>query len=222
MRLWHQALIPHLPRAQLLGQHRECCALRGLGWGKKHATVNYVFEHPLAWLEEYHGLVMHEMCKRSYKVDPKWGISGYRGKNVSGQVHYGYLPLTKRKVYPEHDYVYLEECLNNLAAKGIQLNTFGIVFGYLAETFNNNLHGLSRRVNEMNEKLQKKPINRIARYKTALQMMAAGTRKFKASIKHIEMLHNEEFDKELERLIYEQQKFFRDVGRALRNEEKAK
>ena len=29
MRLWHQALIPKLPRPQLLGQHRECCALRG-------------------------------------------------------------------------------------------------------------------------------------------------------------------------------------------------
>ena len=28
MRLWHQDLIPKLPRPQLLGQHRECCALR--------------------------------------------------------------------------------------------------------------------------------------------------------------------------------------------------
>ncbi len=40
MRLWHYQLIPHLPCQQLLGQHRECCALRGKGWGKKHATVN--------------------------------------------------------------------------------------------------------------------------------------------------------------------------------------
>ena len=45
MRLWHQDLIPKLPRPQLLGQHRECCALRGNGWGKKHATVNYVFDY---------------------------------------------------------------------------------------------------------------------------------------------------------------------------------
>ena len=29
MRLWHQDLLPLLPRAQLLGQHRECAALRG-------------------------------------------------------------------------------------------------------------------------------------------------------------------------------------------------
>ena len=34
MRLWHEELISKLPRQQLLGQHRECCALRGNGWGK--------------------------------------------------------------------------------------------------------------------------------------------------------------------------------------------
>jgi len=45
MRLWHYKLIPHLPRQQLLGQHRECCAMRGKGWGKKHSTVDYVFSH---------------------------------------------------------------------------------------------------------------------------------------------------------------------------------
>ena len=45
MRLWHETLIPLLPRQQLLGQHREVAALRGKGWGKKHATVDYVFTH---------------------------------------------------------------------------------------------------------------------------------------------------------------------------------
>ena len=39
MRLWHEALISKLPRQQLLGQHRECCALRGAGWGRKHSVV---------------------------------------------------------------------------------------------------------------------------------------------------------------------------------------
>ena len=34
MRLWHEALISKLPRPQLLGQHRECCALRGNGWAE--------------------------------------------------------------------------------------------------------------------------------------------------------------------------------------------
>ena len=43
MRLWHEEIIHLLPKNQLLGQHRECCALRGNGWGKKHKTVDYVF-----------------------------------------------------------------------------------------------------------------------------------------------------------------------------------
>ncbi|HEL0091716.1 TPA: hypothetical protein TT920_002046, partial [Streptococcus equi subsp. zooepidemicus] len=56
MRLWHQDLISKLPRPQLLGQHRECCALRGNGWGKKHATVNYVFDYSPYRLYAYHRL----------------------------------------------------------------------------------------------------------------------------------------------------------------------
>ena len=47
MRLWHEKLIPILPDAQLLGQHRECAALRGNGWGKKHSTVDYIYLTPL-------------------------------------------------------------------------------------------------------------------------------------------------------------------------------
>ena len=69
MRLWHQTLIPLLPRAQLLGQHRECAALRGAGWGRPHATVNYVFTHSPYKLYLYHALIMDEMEKRGYKPD---------------------------------------------------------------------------------------------------------------------------------------------------------
>ncbi|MFP9126015.1 pyrimidine dimer DNA glycosylase/endonuclease V, partial [Enterococcus faecalis] len=54
MRLWHEKLISKLPRQQLLGQHRECCALRGNGWGKKHATVDYVFHYSPYRLFQYH------------------------------------------------------------------------------------------------------------------------------------------------------------------------
>ena len=72
MRLWHQDLIPKLPRPQLLGQHRECCALRGNGWGKKHATVNYVFDYSPYRLYAYHRLIMKEMTARGYKVSPEW------------------------------------------------------------------------------------------------------------------------------------------------------
>ena len=75
MRLWHQDLISKLPRPQLLGQHRECCALRGNGWGKKHATVNYVFDYSPYRLYAYHRLIMEEMTARGYKVSPQSGGS---------------------------------------------------------------------------------------------------------------------------------------------------
>ena len=54
MRLWHRDLLPLLDRQRLLAQHRECAALRGLGWGKKHATVDYVFTHESVLLVAYH------------------------------------------------------------------------------------------------------------------------------------------------------------------------
>ena len=82
MRLWHQTLIPLLPRAQLLGQPRECAALRGAGWGRPHATVNYVFTHSSDKLYLYHALIMEEMEKRGYKLDPLWKDPLYRGKAV--------------------------------------------------------------------------------------------------------------------------------------------
>ncbi|MBR6678756.1 MAG: hypothetical protein IKL58_00335 [Phascolarctobacterium sp.] len=81
-------------------------------------------------------------------------------------------------------------------------------------------------INEILEKakvLEPKPrktLNRDACYKTGLQVLAAGTRKYKAAKKHIDKLGNEEFNKELNRLIYEQEKFHKEVARALRQEQR--
>lgn len=79
MRLWHQDIIELLPRQQLLGQHRECCALRGNGWGRKHETVDYVFRYSPYRLFAYHQLVMEEMMERGYRVSKEWLIAEYRG-----------------------------------------------------------------------------------------------------------------------------------------------
>ena len=130
MRLWHEKLIPHLPRQQLLGQHRECCALRGAGWGKSHSTINYVFDHPIEWLWLYHLRVMEEMLNRGYKPDYSWLQITYRGKNTPSIVysessHPNIDELNTKlssTIYPEHDKEYLEECLNNLRSKGIYIN----------------------------------------------------------------------------------------------------
>lgn len=120
MRLWHYKLIHHLPRQQLLGQHRECCALRGKGWGKKHATVDYVFKHPYEILYGYHCTVMLEMMDRGYKINPKWFDATYRGLIVG----YDFSVNTKLEIfdYPEHNDQYYQECLDNLKAKGVVLN----------------------------------------------------------------------------------------------------
>lgn len=127
MRLWHQKLISLLPRQQLLGLHREVCALRGKGWGKKHSVVDYVFTHIPEKLVAYHFIVMDEMERRGYKPDKIWRNINHRGKVLGEQIGwcddvlvdiwYNY----KGNIYEEHNEAYLKECLDNLAAKGIKI-----------------------------------------------------------------------------------------------------
>ncbi|SET17119.1 Pyrimidine dimer DNA glycosylase /DNA-(apurinic or apyrimidinic site) lyase [Oceanobacillus limi] len=127
MRLWHELLLSKLPRQQLLGQHRECCALRGNGWRKPHATVNYVFNYSPYRLFLYHEKVMNEMEQRGYQVDQMWKIPSYRGKNCpphdQDTLRLGddRFPI-QAPIYPEHDDTYYRECVDNLNAKGILLN----------------------------------------------------------------------------------------------------
>ena len=132
MRLWHQSLIPKLPRQQLLGQHRECCALRGKGWGRKHATVNYVFEYNPARLVAYHYLIMNEMEKRGYHPNKIWYEIDYRGSALGDETFWcnqatmlGFLDGAENHnyiIYPEHNDLYLKECIENLKQKGVEIN----------------------------------------------------------------------------------------------------
>ena len=135
MRLWHQKLIPYLPRQQLLGQHRECCALRGKGWGKKHATVDYVFTHDPARLVAYHHLAMNEMERRGYHPDTTWRNGTWRGSTlgesteelwkkcrVNAVVYMLAAEKTGAMIYPEHNDEYLRECIDNLRDKGIDVS----------------------------------------------------------------------------------------------------
>ena len=132
MRLWHQSLIKHLPRQQLLGQHRECCALRGKGWGKNHSVVNYVFEHDPAHLVAYHRLVMDEMKARGYNPNEIWYKPNYRGitldfvENWVSEIDVFGLHCSAKEydyiIYPEHNDEYLQECIENLKGKGIDIN----------------------------------------------------------------------------------------------------
>jgi uncharacterized protein (TIGR02328 family) len=117
MRLWHVDLIPKLPRQQLLGQHRECCALRGKGWGKRHSTVDYVFKYPISKLFCYHKKVMDEMQRRGYSVSEEWKLPQYRGKELC--IDDSILDAWDGACYPEHNDKYFQECIENLKRKGI-------------------------------------------------------------------------------------------------------
>ena len=131
MRLWHQSLIPLLPRQQLLGQHRECCALRGRGWGRKQSTVDYVFKYDKSHLVAYHFLVIREMKERKYNVAKEWEYVNYNGKvlGFSGTdmilikvaILISMVELVGNFIYKEHDEKYLKECKRNLKLKGIKI-----------------------------------------------------------------------------------------------------
>ena len=127
MRLWHQVLIPYLDNKRLCAQHRECCALRGKGWGRKHATVDYVFKYDLAHLYAYHLIVMHEIIShrsRDFKIDGNWFRRTYRGKNLpaASLTEVGiFVDNGNKLIYAEHDDRYLKECLLNLKSKGAEL-----------------------------------------------------------------------------------------------------
>ena len=130
MRLWHEKLIPHLPRQQLLGQHRECCALRGAGWGRNHSVVNYVFEHLPDRHVAYHWHIMDEMEHRGYHPDKIWDNVNYRGKTLGVQEGWCEEDIVDmwhnlpegQLIYPEHNDAYLTECIENLRGKGIEIN----------------------------------------------------------------------------------------------------
>lgn len=120
MRLWHEELLNKLPRQQLIGQHRELCALRGNGYEQNHSTVNYVWEYSKERLIAFHLKVMKEMENRGYNPSPEWYNLKYRGKNCDNwndvderKVYY----YQKNKCYPEHNDKYLRECVDNLFEK---------------------------------------------------------------------------------------------------------
>ena len=96
------------------------CLLYTSGWGRRHATVDYVFTHSPYRLYVYHRLIMEEMASRGYRVGPEWLDKNYRGKACPP---YEDLPEEKlgNPIYSEHDARYYEECLDNLREKGIEL-----------------------------------------------------------------------------------------------------
>ena len=124
MRLWHQSLLSKLPQKQLCGQWRECAALLGNGWGKKHSVVNYVFNHSESFLVAYSILVFFEMKRRGYNPNSKMMrnqlLKRYSEEEADKFIILG-KDISQRGliIYKEHDNNYLKECILNLKNKGI-------------------------------------------------------------------------------------------------------
>lgn len=124
MRLWHESLIPHLDRQRLLGLNREVCALRGLGWGRKHSTVDWAFKYNPFRLYIYHTLVRQEMKDRGYKPGVEWGDMYYRGKRSEvWSKEEIQIERIESPIFPEHNYDYLVNEIELLKNKGIDVST---------------------------------------------------------------------------------------------------
>ena len=147
MRLWHYKLIPYLPDVktsghkklnQLGGQHRECCMMRGIGWGLNHSVVNYVWKYSYFTLVAYHIInVIRELEERGFNIDINWKLSMYRGKKLRIQESM-YSSFIKGEYisdgeYPEHNDRYLDDCINNLAQKGILVDKQKVIENRLRE-----------------------------------------------------------------------------------------
>jgi len=120
MRLWHEVLLPYISKQRLLGQHRECCAMRGKGWGRPHSTVDYVWSHPYACLFRYHLIVCQLLIhEHSVNVDTDWLDPRYRGTILRYASPLSVLPWDQHAyVYPEHNTNYLLECCRLLRERG--------------------------------------------------------------------------------------------------------
>lgn len=112
MRLWHAALLPYLPDAQLKGQLRELVAILH-DWCRQgrtnHLLINRVMEYPKEEFAQYFVLFQREWRRRY-------------GKDVSDKIRQEFAafapPEAKTEVYAAwHNRQYLRVCMANLYEK---------------------------------------------------------------------------------------------------------
>lgn len=115
MRLFHYALIPVLPKAQLISQWRECLAIKRQ-WEKgtlKHRLVSYVMDYDRRYFGNYVIDITHEMYKRNIKFQDKFLV-----EILDFCTEHNWMVNTGN--YPEHNDRYLKQCLYNLEEKAMR------------------------------------------------------------------------------------------------------
>lgn len=117
MRLWHKDLIPVLPRHQLLGQWRECCAIAKsiMKTGSpNHILVNKILEYPNEHFYCYSKKIVLELDKRGYK--PHW--NNFTRYFYMGEDILGYIFVSGDELFEGwHNNRYLIQCYYNLQEK---------------------------------------------------------------------------------------------------------
>lgn len=121
MRLWHKDLIPVLPKKQLLGQWRECCAIArniAVHGTPKHLLVNKVMAYPLELdFYMYGEMVIAELKKRGYTIN-SLSLNNYYEHLQAACNNAAYKWDPDHEVFAGwHNDKYLLQCFYNLQEK---------------------------------------------------------------------------------------------------------
>lgn len=137
MRIWHKDLVPILPRAQLVGQWRECCLIARhiqVYGTPNHILVNKVMKYPMIHFITFCNLVQWTMRKNGYSP------SNLTIRNIEDEI--GISPMDD---YVPHDILfegwhndkYLYQCFANLEEKrdcgGISYEEWELLDNYISE-----------------------------------------------------------------------------------------
>lgn len=110
MRLWHKDLISVLPKNQLIGQWRECCAIAKAiaeNGTTNHILINKIVDYPVDHFYTYCKLIELEMLNRNYKI-----TSNSIQKIFRNPWYY------INNIFPNwHNDRYLKQCYYNLQEK---------------------------------------------------------------------------------------------------------
>lgn len=118
MRLWHKDLIEVLPRQQLLGQWRECCAIAkniSTKGTPGHLLVNKIMGYDIEEFITYSRNVWSELNRRGYYGD--WR-KFYQHLDIYGELELDpWFCKAFDLFHGWHNWEYLDECYYNLREK---------------------------------------------------------------------------------------------------------
>ena len=134
MRLWHKALIPYLPKQQLLGQWRELNSIYKRQ--NRHILINFIYDYDPVMLYYYSKLVINEMDKRHYNINLDNFIEYFKVKDPNKDIVFDIDEIYRYKM----DDRYLKQNLYNLQEKydcgGISEDDWDRIFSHFGEFFN--------------------------------------------------------------------------------------